>query len=209
MSQSTPGPRPTPIPGAAERYLDMLDDDGRDWLRRALSTKAHGCDLVIDRPVMEIEDCALKAWWAAGWIAPDGFAPDLAQRSFHGNATAAHYCTKPMAYWWRPGPEAERVLSGLPRAKGLAVGDRVRYSPHALRSMGMSSDRESKRWRATVVAIGRWVVVDDGERVECRDIPLDLDKYPDAHGPDCELCRGSGISSLRRVSKSALARVRR
>ena len=62
---------------------------------------------------VEAEDCALQAWWAVGWLAPDGFAPDLAQRSFHGKATPAHYGPKPGAWWWRPGPKAEEGLALL------------------------------------------------------------------------------------------------
>ena len=166
--------------------------------------KAHGCDLRIDGHV-ESEDCALTAWWAVGWIEPDGFAPDLAQRSFHGKHSAAFYGPKPMAYWWKPGPKAGEGLALLPKVRGLAVGDRVRYAPTFLRSIGMSSDRGSRAWRAVYLAPhrnGSWLLLDEVESEGVTDCACgDGD-------PACELCKGSGRTSLRYVSKGAVLKVR-
>ena len=191
-------------PGEAERHFSYLDEDAQAWLRLTLRHKAHGCDLRIQGHV-ESEDCALLAWWAAGWIEPDGFAPDLAQRSSHGKATAAHYGLKPMAYWWRPGPKAEEGLALLPKVRGLAVGDKVRYAPTFLRNIGMSGDRSSKAWRAVYLAPHRngvWVLVDEAESEGVTDCPCgDGD-------PSCELCKGKGRTSLRHISKSAVLKVR-
>lgn len=136
MDPSTPGPRPTPIPGAAERFARLLDEPAREWLRAAAySGCAHGADLRIPGG-FDAESDALRAWWAAGWIAPLAFQPTFTQRAFGcleatgaaaERSIRAHFGVTPKAWTWGPGPSASEALAAVPYPKPepeLPVGKR-------------------------------------------------------------------------------------
>ena len=94
----------------------------------------------------------------------------------------------------------------MPKVRGLAPGDRVRYAPTFLRNIGMSDDRSSKAWRAVYLgdhSNGSWVLLDSAESDGVRECPCgDGD-------PTCDLCKGAGRTSLLFAGRSTVLKVRR
>lgn len=204
LTEITP---PVDTTSLAGQIFESLDDDARDWLRRALIHSAHGCDLFIGKR-MGSEDDALQAFWGAGWIQPAQFAPDLAQRAFGAfgggsmETVAAHFGHKPMAYWWKAGPNASSALELLPPPKDIAPGDNVRYAPEFLRSIGMSGS-DLAVWRGVVLRLTCLSTITlaycEGPREEVCSCGKD---------PECRCCAGAGVTRIRPINTGNLRRVK-
>ena len=195
-----PGVTPR-LPGLAPDYAARIGPEGQGWLRKALGGLAHGADLRRGAWVCD-EEAVLASWYAAGWIAPEGFAPDLAARAFAlcngGGPSAARTLQArkgpdPRAYWWGPGPEAAAAWASLPPAPSLQPGDLVEYTRHFLRSTGQAADPRP-RWRVLEVRDGRVVV----------SLPR---PEPCPCGDTCPHCGGTGQRSTRTIAAVHLQKV--
>lgn len=224
LTEQQPDPLTWPsLAARAPSYLPRLDDDARDWLRLALRHSAHGMDLRIGG-AMEAEDGALRAFWAAGWLRPLAFAPDRSQRAWAlvgctrevSAAKAAlivesHKGLSPSAYWWGPGERAAEGLALLPAARGIVPGDRVRYAPEFLRSIGMTGDRDMSAWGGVVLRVRthaslKLADVDVGYPETCAACHW-RENGVDRWDPGCDRCRGTGTAEFARVNARNLRRV--
>lgn len=198
------------------------------WLRRVLrpTGSAHGMELQGESGELglDVEGArrTLQAWERAGWIVRRQFAPDLSQRALsivhpsrrptmeaarEAESTARKMGVDlyPTSHWWEPGPRAAEVLPTLPRAEGLQVGDRVRYSGHWRRSVGLTGDADAIRWRATVVTFkhgGKWALVELDRPVDCGAC------YGQEPAADCIRCAGTGTATLGLLAVGNLERAK-
>lgn len=185
---------------AAPSHAAGIGLEGLGWLRRALEGSAHGADLRRGAWTGD-EEAALAAWYAAGWIEPQGFDPDLAARAFAlcnggGRSPArilqARKGHDPRAYWWGPGPQAAAAWAALPPAPPLLPGDLVEYNRHFLRSAGHGV--EAGRWRVVEVRGARAIVA----------LPR---PEPCPCGAACRHCAGAGLRATRAIALSHLQKV--